>query len=292
MQRALEEISLYLSDTGRQILRSLSDRDGERLLEIRIRANDATVLTFTFGRRFYPRAVHTKGEIDAVFRGICESSAYSRRAQIAQGYVTLSGGHRVGLLGSAVLSPCGAVEGMRDIYGLVFRISRDVRCPIGKLLDGVISGSSVRNLLVVGPPCSGKTTVLRSLAREVGKRVQVAVIDEREELFAPTLPIPQGCDLLWGFPKPQGILQALRTLAPSVIVCDEIGSPEEVLAMTGGLRGGVSFFLSAHGDSVGEVLRRPAVSHLQRAGGIDRIALLDSERLGEFRLFSDGKEIA
>lgn len=280
VEQILGEVVPYLPQGSARLLEEMSLKEQLDLREIRIKADCPLLLYSGSGRKIFSGTVHTKHEIDASFRKICASSAYTHRNEIRAGFVTIPGGHRVGIVGTAVTGEGGRVEGMREIYGLSFRIARDHPVSADGLIDRICTGDRIKNLLLAGPPCSGKTTVLRALARELSSSVQVAVIDEREELFPSSRPVPVGCDVLRGYPKATGILQALRTLSPRVIVCDEIGTAGEVSAMMDGLRSGVSLLVSAHAYSPREILQRPPVRELFLAGGIDLAAFLDPIHVG------------
>ncbi len=280
MDQILGEVIPYLPEKTAKSIQSLTETEQKNLREIRIKWNNPTLLYTDVGRKVCPETLHTKEEIESVFRKICASSAYTHRNEIRSGYVTIPGGHRVGIVGTAVLGENGSVEGIRDICGLSFRIAREYDVSLQSILPQIYADGRIRNLMLLGPPCSGKTTVLRAVAKELSNTVQVAVIDEREELFPASRPTPMGCDVLRGYPKSVGILQALRTLSPRVIVCDEIGTAAEVCAMLDGLQSGVSLLVSAHAYSTEELMQRPPVRELFLAGGIDVAVFLDPVRIG------------
>ncbi len=291
MDRVLKEVIPYLPEKTADSIESLPAKEQENIREIRIKAENPTLLYTSSGRQTCHDAVHTKSEIEASFRKICSSSAYSHRNEIRAGFVTVPGGHRVGIVGTAVLGEDGRVEGMRDICGLSFRIAREYDVCLDMLLPQILQKDRIRNLLLLGPPCSGKTTVLRSVAKALSQKVQVSVIDEREELFPQSRPVPPGCDVLRGYPKAMGILQALRTLSPRVVVCDEVGDTSEVSAMMNGLHGGVSLVVSAHAYSVEEFLQRPPVRDLFFAGGIDVAVFLSRDPVGTVEQIVEREEL-
>ncbi len=280
MQTEVKEVLPYLPALVTKTVADLSEYVLETLQEIRIKVKCPLLLYYGGNRHICSDVVVDFPEIEQAFRKICASSAYTHRNEICSGFVTLPGGHRVGIMGTAVLGEGGKVEGIRDIYGLCFRIARDFSLPLSELTARIYDGNQVKNLLLIGPPCSGKTTVLRSLARNISQMLQVCVVDEREELFPISRPVPVGCDVLRGYPKAVGIQQGLRTLSPRIILCDEIGTVEEVRAMMDGLRSGVSIIVSAHAYTVDEVFQRPPVRELFLSGGIDLVALLSRETLG------------
>ena len=283
MKSVLSEVLPYLPSVVEGVFRDFSDAELSDLREIRLREFGPLLLVFGTGRKVYDRIRFAKEDIDATFRKVCGSSSYTHRSEIRSGFVTLPGGHRVGIVGTAVMGENGRVEGVRDVSGLVFRIARDCSVPVEELVSRMCLPDRVRNALIAGPPCSGKTTVLRAMVRRLALQMQVAVIDERSELFPSRSSIPVGCDVLRGYPKAAGILQALRTLSPAVIVCDEIGTSEEVVAMGDGLRSGVSLLVSAHAHTSEELLKRPPIRDLIALGGIDFAAFLRTDQVGTVR---------
>jgi len=287
----IREVIPYLPEEAAKVMEELSVTERKNLREIRIKTDGALFITLGYERRVFPRVSFSKGEVEACFRKVCGSSAYTDRHEIREGFVTLSGGHRVGILGTAVMGEDGKVEGIRDVTGLVFRISRDLHVDVSALMRRMILPDRVRNMMIVGPPGSGKTTVLRALTRALAERIQLAAVDEREELFPLSRPVPVGCDVLRRFPKPAGILLALRNLGPQMIVCDEIGTEVEVNAMGDGLRGGVGLLCTAHAYSVSELVSRPPVRRLSDLGGLDLIALLDPERIGSVHMILERKSL-
>ncbi len=291
MDSVLSEILPYLPPQASSSISLLSKAEQEGLREIRIKAECPLLLYSASGRQIYPQTVHTISDIETTFRKVCASSAYSHRNEIRSGFVTLPGGHRVGIMGTAVLGAEGTVEGIRNVYGLSFRISRQFDTETEGVLAQILQQDRIRNLMLLGPPCSGKTTVLRSIAKRLSEQVPVSVIDEREELFPPSHPVPVGCDVLRSYPKAVGILQSVRTLSPRVIVCDEIGTREEVSAMMDGLRSGVSLIVSAHAHSVSELFQRPPVRELFLEGGMDLVAFLDPARVGKIAKFAEREDL-
>lgn len=291
METSVRDVISYLPEKAAAEIGSLPLSRQADLREIRIKTDGALLLTFGDGRRFVDGVRFRREDVEASYRMVCGSSVYSHRRELREGYVTLRGGHRVGILGSAVLGEGGKIEGVRDVYGLVFRIARDPTVDVSALKARILTSTRIRNLMIVGPPGSGKTTVLRALARELSRSVQVAAVDEREELFPPSRPCPEGCDLLRGYPKAVGILQALRILGPRIVVCDEIGSEEEVCAMGDGLRCGVSLLCTAHAYTREELFSRPPIRRLIALGGVDLVAFLDPNRVGKVKKITERKEI-
>ena len=222
-------------------------------------------------------------DLEESFRNICSYSIYSHQNEIRNGYITLAGGHRVGISGTAVCRD-GEITGMRDISSVNIRIAREIPGAADEIFRTLKNNLSA-GLLLAGAPASGKTTILRDIARQLasgscGDIRKVTVVDERGELAGTCMGIPQNdlgacSDILDGYPKAQGILQAIRSLSPEFIVCDELGGNEEVRAVEQGLNAGVSMISSIHAGSVEELIRRRQAVALLETGAFDSVAMLD-----------------
>lgn len=225
-------------------------------------------------------------DMEESFRNLCSYSIYSHENEIRNGYITLSGGHRAGICGTAVLQS-SSIGSVRNISSINLRISREIPGAANDILDQ-LGNSLSGGLLLAGAPSSGKTTILRDLARQLssgmrGNLKKVAVIDERGEIAGTYMGIPQNdlgccCDVLDGYPKADGILLAVRTLSPEIIVCDEIGSESEVGAVEQGLNTGVTLIASIHAGTVAELMRRKQALKLLMTGAFETVALLDAAR--------------
>ena len=279
-------------------LRALPADVKRRVQEIRLRVNRPVCICCPGGTYFLAESgrlscrpdggslAADRRDLEESFRNLCSYSIYSHENEIRNGYITLSGGHRAGICGTAVLQ-AGAVGGVREISSINLRISREIRGAADALLDGL--GDRLREgLLLAGAPASGKTTILRDLARQLssgtrGDIRKVAVVDERGEIAGTYLGVPQNdlglcCDVLDGYPKAEGILLAVRSLSPEVIVCDEIGSDAEVEAIEQGLNAGAALIASIHAGSAAELIRRRQAQVLLRTGAFASVALLDGSR--------------
>ena len=270
----------------------------EQAQEIRFRVNQPVSICCTGGVYFLNRNGRpscrpepdgmraTREDIDETFRGICSYSVYSHQNEIKNGFITLSGGHRVGLCGTAVISN-GSIGSLRDISSINIRIARQVYGCASAVLQAV--GKNLREgVLIAGAPASGKTTILRDMARQLSSGLcgdvrKVAVVDERGELAGTYRGVPQNdlgpcCDVLDGYPKGEGILQAVRSLSPEFIICDELGGLADVEAAAQGLNAGVGMISSVHAGNVRELLRRQQAVSLLHTGAFGYVVLLEGSR--------------
>lgn len=292
-RRPFDSAAQGLCGSLRTILFQVPESIKEKTQEIRLRANlpvaiytgrdtyflkEEGRLTQRFDRRL---PIVSSQEILDSFHNCCNYSVYSHQNEIRQGFVTMAGGHRVGVCGTAVYEHNG-VSGIRDISSLNIRIAREIPGAADELLKEV--QEEISGLLIVGPPSSGKTTILRDLARQLSlKGKKIVVVDERGELGGAFQGFCQNdlglSDVLTGFPKGEGILQAVRCLSPEIIICDEAGSRQEVSAIEEGLNAGVGLITTIHAGSLEEIYRRSQGIQLLQSGAFHKIVLLEGRAM-------------
>ena len=224
-------------------------------------------------------------EISAILSRACEYSVYAVQPQLTQGFVTIRGGHRIGVAGRAAMDG-QKLSAITEISALCIRIARDRPMAAESLLPIVLSEGQVKSTLLIGRPGSGKTTCLRSLAYllggvQYGKKV--VVIDSRGELASVYLGMPQlsvgafTC-VLDRFPKTEAIEHAVRALAPDVIVTDELGGSADAAAALGALTAGVSLLASVHGEHFHHVRENRHLLPLLQSGLMRQGVFLSSRR--------------
>lgn len=218
----------------------------------------------------------TASQIEGCFLHLCDYSVHTHQHEIIQGYIATSSGLRVGVAGQAVMGN-GQIISLRNITSLCVRIHRHHKGSADDLLKQITANGRLASTLICGEPSSGKTSLLWDIARQLSegmndRRYRVTVIDERGELSAKKA--LNHCDILLHFPKGAGIEQAVRCLAPDVVMFDELGSMQESEAVVSGLHAGVTAITTAHGHSMTDVLQRPPVYYTLRQGGFEKIVLL------------------
>jgi stage III sporulation protein AA len=223
---------------------------------------------------------------------VSQGSVYALEEEFRNGFVTIPGGHRVGLSGRALLE-AGRLRTITDVAGLSFRLSREVRGVARPVLPWLLSETGrPRSALIVSPPGAGKTTFLRDLVRllsngepELGLRgLRVGLVDERSEVAACYEGVPQRdvglrTDILDACPKAEGLLILLRAMSPEVVAADELGRPEDVSAVHEAAGAGVAVIATAHGNSLEDLARRPMLRHLLE-GNLFEVFVVLSRRHG------------
>ena len=228
-----------------------------------------------------PMLSTSQREITDIFQNICNYSVYSRQNEIKQGFVTMQGGHRAGICGTAVIENDRIIN-IRDISSINIRICREHKGCSNQILSEIadIDGG----LLVCGSPCSGKTTVLRDLSRRfsLDYRKKVAVVDERGEIAGTVRGVFQKdiglCDILDGYSKADGIARGIRSMSPDILVCDEIGGFDDVKAILQYSNPGVTFIAAVHAKDSDELIKKPFIRELIRAGVFESAVFLQNRK--------------
>ncbi|MCQ2448756.1 MAG: AAA family ATPase [Clostridia bacterium] len=261
--------------------------------EIRLRAGKPVALTVD-GRSWFVLKngrltdgfspgllVASPEQLEESFRLLCHDSVYAHSAEIAEGYIMMTGGHRAGLCGT--VTPNG---GLRDISSVNIRIAREFPDCALPLLDAVDGGG----MLLCGPPGSGKTTLLRDLCRQLsngigGRIYRVAVVDSRGELSGSCGGIAgndlgNNTDVLVTSDKAAGAQSALRTMFPEILAFDEIGTAAELQCVAESMNAGVTVLTTAHIGEKADIMRRRVTKNLINSGAVSRVVLL-SPKIGE-----------
>lgn len=219
-----------------------------------------------------------KNMIGEIFLHLCGYSVYARQDELNQGYITIEKGIRVGLCGTAVMKD-GSVNHIKDISTLSFRVPREVIGCSDELL-GLIH--PLRGVLVCGAPCSGKTTLIRDMARALSADYKVTLIDERGELSASRGGVAGYdvgfSDVYLHIPKGEGVIRAIRSLSPDIIVCDELGEERDVAAIRYAIRCGAAFIATIHAADLDDLRARTSARELLQTNAFRYIVFLSDRR--------------
>jgi stage III sporulation protein AA len=296
-----KNISRWFGDHLREILEQINGTRLKDIEEIRLRIGKPLLLQSSRkelfidseGKSVTPdRAYQIEREdLMQTLERMTQSSLYAAEEEMKQGFLTLPGGHRVGITGEAILKN-GELQTLKHISGLNVRLAQEIQGKAALLLPKLLkSDGSLFHTIILSPPRAGKTTLLRDLIRNLsdgnpslGLRGQaVGVVDERGELAGMWQGIPAynlGCrtDVLDGCPKRIGISMLVRSMSPSVVAVDELGHRQDVEAILDALRTGVSVLSTAHASSLEEALERPSLKELFEYGVFERVLVLSRRR--------------
>ena len=267
-----------------------SEINFKTIQEIRVKIEKPIIIEDDMGEHMLSYNV-TRDDMKVLTQRISNYSIYAFEEELKQGYITIEGGHRIGISGDCVIKD-GSVKTIKNIYSLNMRISREIIGCGQKYIPYIISKGKILNTIIISPPKCGKTTILRDLARIIsngdknlnlnGKKV--SIIDERSEIAGcykgvPQLDVGLRTDIYDNCIKSEGIIMAIRDLSPEVVICDEIGKSVDIESLVQALNSGVNVITTIHGFSLQDLFNRPVFKELIDNNVFKR-ALILSNRTG------------
>ena len=303
-----EEIGKLFPKEVRNLLEK-AELKQEYLQEIRLRINGPLLVVYR-GEEYFLGAkgglCKDPGQAFRVCRRCLQEtleylsgySLYAYEEEVRQGYLTLQGGHRVGLAGKTILDG-EKITSIRFISFINIRFSHQVKGCASVILPYIAQGSTVRHTLLISPPRCGKTTILRDLIRQISDGDEkrpghcVGVVDERSEIGGCHQGVPQNdvgirTDELDGRPKAEGKMMLIRSMSPEVIAVDEIGSYEDIHAIESVIHCGCRLLATVHGSSIDDIKRKPLLNRLVKEKIFERYILLEGRpRAGTVRQIFD-----
>ena len=303
-KQVLEETILpVLAPELRTIVKQLKAQEIKDLVEIRVRVNKPLLLEKVKQEMLVsaqgmtvksPAQAYkvTKNNIKDTVNLMTNSSLYTLEEELKSGFITLTGGHRVGFVGQ-VIRDNKSIRRIKNISALNIRLCQEIIGAADKVIGNILAGTAdVYNTLIISPPRCGKTTLLRDLIRQISdgvpnfnfKGLKVGVVDERSEIGGAYQGLAQNSlglrtDLLDRAPKAEGMLLLIRSMSPDVVVTDEIGSRQDVAAIQEALNAGVRVITTVHGNNLREVKARPSLHGLFKNNTFERIIIL-SQKFG------------
>lgn len=263
--REFEQAAAVLPPELRQQALALPAQERERVEELRLRCGWPMAAVFPEGEVSLGGRKIVTQDLELLLEIASRASVHAVLAQLREGYLTIEGGHRLGLCGTAVLEN-GQMRNLRSLSSVSIRIARQHPGAALPLLSGLMEGGRLCSTLIAAPPGMGKTTLLRDLVRCISDGdgtppLRVGLADERGEVAAlyggvPQLRVGRRTDVIEGCPKAQGAMLLLRAMNPQVLAMDEITAPEDVGALLTAAGCGAVLLATAHGEG-DELTRRP-----------------------------------
>lgn len=289
----MKEIFDYLAENIKIEIQKY-EQDLKDIEEIRLRIKKPIILKKSDGNKILIHIV-SKEELLETFQKICEQSIYSYQKQICEGFITIKGGHRVGITGSAVIEGDKIIN-INYISSLNFRIAKERKEVSKDIFKYIINNNEIANTLIVSKPGCGKTTILRDLVRKISTGIEeigfkaktCGIVDERGEIAAMYKGTPQNdigilSDVMDNVPKSKGMRMLIRSMSPDIIVCDEIGNKDDIEAINYAMTSGVKGIFTAHGNSLDEIILNNEMKQLLDKNIIETIVFLDEKRRGEIK---------
>ncbi|MGE5704455.1 MAG: stage III sporulation protein AA [Clostridia bacterium] len=292
----MKEIVGLLPGPIRTLLASLPPAVRENLEEIRLRSLQPLEIRYgqqasyiTPSGQLTANSRHgfivTEDHTVKLMNQLSQHSLYALEEELKRGFITVSGGHRVGIAGKVVLEQ-GEVKAIKEITSFNVRIAREKKGIAQKVLPYLFQDGHIQNTLILSPPQCGKTTLLRDIARslsygsEWASSRKVGIVDERSELAGCVTGIPQRdvgprTDVLDACPKAIGLMMMIRSMSPDVVIVDEIGRAEDGEAIWEAIHAGVAVICSAHGHDLTEAGQRPMIGKLILHHAFSRYIVLD-----------------
>lgn len=304
MNKRLESLLSFLPDRMKLSIGRVNNDILNTLEEIRIRICQPVILLTNTQELFLKDAstntfyVPDTVELKEILERITKSSFYAYLDDIKNGFVTVEGGHRVGICGRGVMKN-GTIGNIKDISFLNIRIANEKKGISDRLLPQLLENGAVKNTLIISPPQAGKTTLLRDITRNISNTLQrgkVSLIDERGEIAAIYNGIPQNdvgirTDVLTGIPKSEGMILAIRSLSPTVLITDELGSCKEVDAVFTAINSGVRIITTVHGEDETEIRKREDLKPLFQNRVFQKIIILNASKKNRILKIMNGGEL-
>ncbi len=295
-RQIINEATAFLPDALRFSLGAISENILCEIKEIRLKRNNPVCIVTSNKKLFLKYngelvsdadqsglCIAENNYVDEAVRRLCNFSIHAFQGEMINGFITISGGHRVGISATAITNAEGTITAVKNVSSLNIRIAREVVGAANELISEVFNDNKIKSVLIVGEPSSGKTTVLRDVARRLSGKdfgyMRVCIVDERGEICATSDGVSQktldvGCDVLDGYPKSEGMMIALRAMAPDVIICDEIGSFEDITAIENIANAGIKLIATIHADNFSHLSKRVQFSKLMQISAFDIAVIL------------------
>lgn len=297
MNKKDELIKIFSKDI-RNILKGVSV-DFEQVQELRLRIHAPLLIIYNnqeyyitpsgkLSKRVEEAYLVSRQELKETMEYMSSYSLYAFEEEMKQGFITIQGGHRIGIAGKTIGDEHG-IRTMKFISFINVRLSHQIRGCAGGVMHYLYESGDMCHTLIISPPRCGKTTLLRDIIRQVSNGTErepgmtVGVIDERSEIGACYQGVPQNelgirTDILDCCPKAQGMMMLIRTMSPRVIAVDEIGSREDLEAIEYVMNCGCKLIATVHGSSIEDIKQKPILRKLVQEKWFERYIILNNQK--------------
>lgn len=272
------------------INKAIGEVEGDYIQEIRIKIDREVILIK--GNREYVLDYKAKiGDIKWIMSKMMNYSLYAFEEELKQGYITIRGGHRVGICGSYVLDGEN-IKTLKDVSSLNIRFCREIIGCSDKIMNYITTKGEPENTIIISPPKCGKTTLIRDIARNFSSKFKVCIIDERSEIGGMYLgksymDLGLRSDILDNCPKAEGIMMAIRSMSPDIIVCDEIGTQKDIESIMVALCCGIKIITTIHGKDEEDLYKRLLFKELLGEKGFSKGVVLRGNKVGQVSYIFD-----
>lgn len=262
----------------------------QSITEIRLRTKSKVIL-ICINREIVLDCIVTTNAILEVLLNVSKNSIYAIQNDINNGFVIIRGGHRIGISGEVVYVD-GKIKNIKNICSLNIRVARQIYGCADKVLPEIIEDGKINNTLIISPPGCGKTTLIRDIIRQISNGIpsmkfkgkNVSLIDERGEIASAyegvaSLDVGVRTDIMSNVTKATGMKMMIRSMAPNVIATDEIGKPEDILAIKEAILSGVNVIFTMHGDSITSIIKNKDIKELLDLNIFDKIIILSNGKI-------------
>jgi stage III sporulation protein AA len=288
MQKIYKEILVFFPDNLKEIKEINNELIWNLAEEIRIRIGRQIIIKLMNDEIFIGDEI-TNEDMIRLIENFCNNSIYSMQNEINSGYLTLKGGHRVGISGTSVFQN-NEIRNIKYISSLNIRIAREIKGCSEKILKNILKNNKFENTLIVSPPGCGKTTILRDMIRNLSngfkefKGKNISLVDERSEIAAMYKGIPQNdigirTDVMCNLKKSIGIKMMIRSMGPEIIATDEVGTNSDFESIYDAICSGVKLLLTVHGNDIEDISKKFVNEYMFK----NIIILTKKERPGEVK---------
>lgn len=288
----MQTVFSFLPKKISELMLKMSPEKWEHIEEIRIRVGRPVEISAGGQYEILPLIVK-EDDAEQLLSNLTHFSMYTMEEELKRGYITIEGGHRVGIAGKVILNR-GDVKAIIHISSFNIRIAKE-KIGCAEQLIPYLYRNGWKNTILIGPPQTGKTTLIRDIARMISSGIserkilasKVGIVDERSEIAGCVKGVPQlqfgpRIDVLDACPKAEGMMMLIRSMSPNVIIADEIGRIEDAESALEAVNAGIKLIVTVHGNSLEDILKRPTIQRMINLKVFERFVVLKRSETNGF----------